>query len=159
VVVTSVSDAVSSGIVDSIHDSGRDNLHARVEPQRYQRQLQLFHDIVPFKSLGIVYEDSDAGRSYAALEAINEVSDRLELDIVHCHAVSSNISAEQTKTNDVDCYQQLAEQHVDAVYITTHQGVTSDSIPDIADILAQAGIPSFSMMGAAHVEQGVLLSL
>ena len=35
-VVTSTSDALSSGIVDSIQDSGRDNLHARVEPKRYQ---------------------------------------------------------------------------------------------------------------------------
>lgn len=158
-IVMSASDPVSSGIVDSIQDSGRNNLHARVEPERYQRQLRLFHDIVPFKSLGIVYEDSEAGRTYVALDAIQEVSDSLGFDVVHCHAVSSNISAEQARENAVDCYQDLADKHVDAVYITSHQGVTKDSIVSIAHILRTASIPSFSMAGASDVERGVLLSL
>lgn len=158
-VVTSTSDALSSGIVDSIQDSGRDNLHARVEPKRYQRQLRLFHDIVPFKNLGIVYEDSDAGRTYVALDAIQEVGNSLGFDVVHCHAQSSNISAEQAIQNALDCYQELAVKHVDAVYISSHQGVTQDSIVDIARILRTASIPSFSMAGAKDVERGVLLSL
>lgn len=158
-VVTSTSDPLSSGIIDSIHDSGKDNLHARVEPQRYQRQLRLFHEIVPFDNLGIVYEDSDAGRTYVALDAIEEISAELGFDITHCHAESSNISGEQAAENAVNCFQTLADQHVEAVYITSHQGVTLNSIVDIAKILRDAGIPSFSMTGADDVKRGILLSL
>jgi len=158
-VVMSVSDAVSSGVVDSVQDSGRDLLHARVEPNRYQRQLHLFHDIVPFASLGVVYEDSEAGRSYAALDAIRETSAALGFSVIHCHAQSSSIPAEQAVTNAVGCYRELAESQVDAVYVTTHQGVTNESIVAIADILRKAGVASFSMQGAADVRKGILLSL
>src|SRR5690606_4444745 len=73
-IVGSTSDPLAAGIADSIQDSGRDNLHTRIEPQRYQRQLRLFHEIVPFKRLGIVYEDSEAGRTYAGLKAVEQVS-------------------------------------------------------------------------------------
>lgn len=158
-VVMSVSDAVSSGIVDSAQDSGRDMLHARVEPQRYQRQLRLFHDIVPFTSLGIVYEDSEAGRSYAALDAIEDMSAQLGFDVIPCHAQSSSISADEAAHNALGCYRELAQRHAGAVYVTSHQGVTRDTIPEIADILRKAAIPSFSMQGAADVRQGILLSL
>lgn len=159
VIVASVSDAVSAGIIDSIEDSGHDNLHARVEPQRYARQVRLFHDIVPFDTLGIVYEDSETGRTYAAVDAIESVSRQLGFDIVHCHAVASDIAAEQATDNAVDCYESLADQQVDAVYVTFHRGITRESVVTVADILRQAGIPSFSMAGAQEVEQGLLLSL
>lgn len=158
-VVASTSDPVATGIVDSAMDSGRDNLHARVEPERYQRQLRLFREIVPFNTLGLVYEDSEAGRSYAALSAVQQVGAELGFDVVHCHAQSSNISQAAAVANAVDCYQQLAKQHVGAVYVTTHQGVTAESIVNIAEILRKARIPSFSMGGSREVKNGVLLSL
>ena len=53
-VVGSASDPVGAGIVASATDSGRDNLHARVEPERYEQQIRLFNSIVPFRTLGVV---------------------------------------------------------------------------------------------------------
>src|SRR3546814_333460 len=60
-IVASSSDPVAAGISDSAQDSGKDNLHTRVEPERFQRQVRLFHEIVPFKPLGIVTENSKPG--------------------------------------------------------------------------------------------------
>ncbi len=157
--VASASDPIAAGIVDSATDSGRDNLHARVEPERYQRQLRLFRDIVPFKTLGIVYEDSEAGRSYAALGAVQQVSKELGFTVVSCHAQSSNISQASAIDHAIACYQQLADQKVDGVYVTTHQGVTNASIVTIADIFRKARIPSFAMGGSLQVTKGILLSL
>lgn len=51
-IVASTSDAIGARITRSAQDSGLDNLHARVQPERYQRQVRLFHEIVPFKRLG-----------------------------------------------------------------------------------------------------------
>ncbi len=158
-VVGSTSDPLAAGIADSVQDSGRDNLHTRIEPQRYQRQLRLFHEIVPFKRLGIVYEDSEAGRTYAALKAVEQVSHQLGFAIEPCHAPSSSVSTEQAITNALDCYRTLSRRRVDAVYVTSHRGVTPDSIHDVAKILAQAKIPSFSMAGSKEVRDGILLSL
>ncbi len=158
-VVASVSDPLAAGISDSARDSGRDNLTVRVEPERYQRQLRLFHDIVSFKTLGLVYEDSEAGRSYAALGAAQQVGRELGFSIESCDARSSNIPTDQAIHNAVECYRDLARRNVDAVYITSHRGVTPESIKDIAAILARAKIPSFSMAGSSEVRSGVLLSL
>ena len=56
VIVSSVTDAVDAGIIPSVEDSGRDNLVAPIEPDRFKRQVLLFHDIFAFKKLGIAYE-------------------------------------------------------------------------------------------------------
>lgn len=158
-VVGSTSDPIGSGISDSVQDSGRNQLHARIEPERYPRQLRLFREIVPFKTLGIVYEDSPEGRTYGAVAAVEEVSRKLDFKVVHCHARSSSVPIETAVDNALRCYKELAEQHVDAVYVTTHRGVSSSSIGAIARVLAQAKIASFSMAGSKEVEQGILLSL
>lgn len=158
-IVGSVSDAIAAGLSDSEADSGRDNLHTRIEPERYQRQLRLFHEIVEFDSLGIVYEDSEAGRSYAALSAAEQVARELNFRLEHCHAPSASIELDQAVENAVSCYADLANRHVDAVYVTIHRGVTADSVKQIADIMLQARIPSFSMAGSREVEQGLLMSI
>lgn len=158
-IVGSTSDPLAAGIVDSAQDSGRDNLHARIEPERYQRQIRLFREIVPFKKLGIVYEDSEAGRTYAAVDAVEQVGKELGFAVQHCHAPSSSISTETAVANALQCYRDLLRQGVDAVYVTIHRGVTLESIVDIAKILRQAKVPSFSMAGSKEVERGILLSL
>lgn len=158
-IVGSVSDALGSGISDTLEDSGRDNLHARIEPERYQRQLRLFHEIVGFESLGLVYEDSEAGRTYGAVGAAEQVAKELNFRLEHCHAPSSSIPQEQAIDNAVNCYAELAKRHVGAVYVTSHQGVTPESVRQIADMLAQARIPSFAMAGSREVRAGLLMSI
>ena len=158
-IVGSVSDAIASGISDSQHDSGRENLHARIEPERYQRQLRLFHEIVGFNTLGIVYENSEAGRSYAAVGAAEQVANELGFRLEHCHAPSASITQDEAIRNAVDCYSELGGRHVDAVYVTTHRGVTPASVKEIAAILLQARVPSFAMAGSSQVEGGLLMSL
>src|SRR3546814_96349 len=158
-IVGPTSDPLAAKIADSAADSGRDNLHTRIEPERYQRQVKLFHEIVPFKQLGIVYEDSEAGRTYAAVSAVEQVGRELGFAIQSCHAQSSSISTEAAIDNALKCYQQLADNNVAAVYVTTHRGVTLTSVKTVAHILEKAKIPSFSMAGSKEVEQGILLSL
>ncbi len=157
-VVVSTSDPVAAGIVASADDSGMDNLHARVQPQRYQRQVRLFREIVPFKTLGLVYEDSPEGRTYAALPAVEQVAKEQGFEIKSCFAVSNNIEAVQAQSNALACYRQLSTE-VDAVYVTVHRGITPQNIGDIAAVLREAKVSSFAMLGSAQVRAGLLMSL
>ncbi|HTJ98251.1 MAG TPA: ABC transporter substrate binding protein [Bordetella sp.] len=157
-VVASTSDAVGAHIVKSVEDSGLDNLHARVQPERYQRQVRLFHDIVPFKTLGLVYDDSPEGRTYAAVDAVEQVARELHFTVRSCNARANGIPQEEATRNALDCYRQIAPQ-VDAVYVTVHRGITPDSIADVAQILRDAKVPSFSMLGSEEVKKGILMSL
>lgn len=158
-IVGSISDPIASNIADSAQDSGRDNLHTRIEPERYQRQVRLFHEIVGFHNLGIVFEDSEAGRTYAAVSAVKQVARERGFNVTECHAPSSSITLEQAVNNAIECYRSLAAKRIDAVYVTTHRGVTADSIGIIADVLERGRIPSFSMAGSRDVAKGILLSL
>jgi ABC-type uncharacterized transport system substrate-binding protein len=157
-VVASTSDAVGAGIVKSATDSGLENLNARVQPERYQRQVRLFHEIVGFKTLGLVYEDSPEGRTYAAVPAVEQVAKELGFKIESCIAPSQGVDAEQTTRNAVECYRQLSTK-VDAMYVTVHRGITPESVVQVADILRQAKVPSFAMLGSEQVRAGLLMSL
>src|SRR3546814_20844182 len=109
---------LAAKIADSAADSGRDNLHTRIEPERYQRQVRLFHEIVPFKQLGIVYEDSEAGRTYAAVSAVEQVVRELGFAIQSCHAQSSSISTEAAIDNALKCSPPLPANNVTTGNIT-----------------------------------------
>ncbi|MFY2838523.1 ABC transporter substrate-binding protein [Achromobacter xylosoxidans] len=157
-IVASTSDAVGARITRSAQDSGLDNLHARVQPERYQRQVRLFHEIVPFKRLGLVYEDSPEGRTYSAVEAVEQVAREQGFKVLSCNAPSNGIAPEVATRNALECYARLAPQ-IDAAYVTVHRGVTPASIDTVAEILRQARVPSFSMLGSEEVKHGLLLSL
>ncbi|WP_440588389.1 ABC transporter substrate-binding protein [Bordetella genomosp. 11] len=157
-VVASTSDAVGAHIVKSAEDSGLDNLHARVQPERYQRQVRLFHDIVPFKTLGLVYDDSPEGRTYAAVDAVEQVARERHFTVRACNARANGIPQEEATRNVLACYRDIAGK-ADAVYVTVHRGITPDSVSDVARILRDAKVPSFSMLGSEEVQKGILMSL
>ena len=80
--VVSTSDPVKSGIIKSVKESGFAHVHAKCDPERYIQQIRLFHDIIGFKRLGIVYENSVVGKTYAALTDIEYVAARRGFQLV-----------------------------------------------------------------------------
>ncbi len=158
-IVLSASDAVGAGIVKSIEDSGRDHVFSRVDPYRYERQMRTFHDIVEFKTLGIAYEDTVAGKSIAALEKVEKVAKERGFKIERCFTkddVPDRKIAEETVRL---CYNTLARKKVDAIYATVQNGISANTAPDLVNIFNTHGIPTFSQLGSQEVEWGFLLSL
>jgi len=157
-IVISTSNPVESNIIKSIEDSGHDFIHASVDPTRYERQVDIFHKIIGFKTLGVVYEDTVAGRSYAAVEDIKKVAQKEGFKIVSCHA-RSDVKELQVAYDEVNrCYEKLAKE-VDAVYITNHSGVDQYNIVPIINVLLKHKVPSFSQNGSFEVKHGALLSI
>ena len=66
--VISASNAILSGIIKSVGDSGYDHVHAWIDPDKTKRQLRLLHKIIGFKRLGLAYENNKIGKSYAELD-------------------------------------------------------------------------------------------
>lgn len=157
-IVASTSDPIAAKIIASATDSGHDHIHAKVEPDRYQAQVRLFHDIVPFKTLGIVYEDSNEGRTFGGVAAVEQMAKTLGFQVQACHAPFNNVTPEQARQGAEACYAQIAPKS-DAVYLTVHRGVNSESLPAIVKSLSDAKVPSFSMLGSDEVRQGVLMSM
>lgn len=158
VVVGSTSDPVASGIVASAEDSGRAHLHAKTEPGRYGRQVELFHDVFRFERLGVVYEDSVEGRSFAAIEEIETIAAARGFALETCHAPFNGVTREEAARAAIDCYREIASR-ADAVYVTVHRGVTPHSLPAVLEPLFEHALPTFSMLGEQEVRQGVLMSI
>jgi len=156
--VASTSDPIGSGIVKSVDDSGFDHLHAKIEPDRYKKQLKIFYDLVGFKRLGFIMEDSPEGRTYSAYSQIAELSQEAGFKMVICNARFSGVSQADAESNAVTCYKDLSDE-VDAVYVTVHRGVVDGNMAKIVKTLTDNGVPSFSQRGENEVEKGALMSI
>ena len=156
--VLSTSDPLSAGIIKSVEDSGYSHVNATVDPDRYARQVTVFHDITNFKRLGVAYEDSPNGRVYAAIDVIEALSKEIGFTIVPCFTKSDISDISLAESSVINCYKKLAPQ-VDAIYVTEQGGVTAKSLPIIVKTANQHRIPTFSQVGAQEVRYGVLASL
>lgn len=156
--VFSSTDPVAAGIVKSVGDSGRDNVNARMDPTIHERQLRLFHDIIGFKRLGVAYEDSVAGKSYAALPAIEKVAAERGFTVVPCFTKASTPDTAEAEASVVQCARSLAPQ-IDAMYLTIQKGLTLQSLPQVMEALNAHKVPTFSQNGSGEVRHGALLSL
>jgi len=156
IVVMSVSNAVSSGIVPSYEDSGRDNLTTRIDPTKYERQIRLFYDLFRFKRLGFVYADTPTGRTYADLESLTKLSKELKFELVGYNKIPEN-------KKDAPAWiskgvKELAPK-IDAYYMTICIGFELSQVPEVMAILNKYKIPTLSMYGADYVKAGVLLTI
>ncbi len=156
--VFSTSNPISSGIIKSVEDSGFDHVHVRVDPKRNERQLLVFHEMIGFRKLGVIYEDSIAGRSYAAIDTIEALSKSHDFDVVRCHTQSDTSDTESAEKGVIDCFEELVEE-ADAIYVTQQGGVNGRSIPVLVEIANRHKIPTFSQSGAREVKYGILASL
>ncbi|MDJ0783249.1 MAG: ABC transporter substrate binding protein [Desulfosarcinaceae bacterium] len=158
VLVMTASDPVSAGIVPDVERSGRRYLHAHIDPSLNERQLRLFHQTVKFKKLGMIFEDSVAGRSYAGISAVKRLSNELDFEIITCHAQSDIPDKQAREGAYIKCLETIARQ-IDALYVTLHGGVSEQSLPLIAKRARYLRLPTFSQSGEQEVVQGLLMSL
>jgi ABC-type uncharacterized transport system substrate-binding protein len=156
--VISASDPLAAGIIKSVEDSGFDHINATIDPSLHERQLRIFHELVDFKKLGIAFENTVSGRSYAALEVIKEQSEKLGFEIVACHTKSDVIDLNIAERSVVECFEKLSKQ-ADAIYVTSQGGVNADSIAKLVSIANRNRIPTFSQTGVEEVKYGFMLSL
>lgn len=158
-IVLSSSDPLGAKIIKSIEDSGYDHLHARVDPTRYERQIRLFHEIIGFTRLGIVYEtDTVDGRTYAGIEAVQRVASERHFQIEVCHAPFSNVSLDEAGQAVLKCHGELAPK-VDAFYLTVHRGLDLAHMAPLLAPFLEHKVPVFSQAGSEEVKHGALLSI
>lgn len=155
VMVLSTSDPIRAGIINSATDSGFDHVTARVDPNRYARQLRMFHRIVEFDTLGIAFEDTEDGRIYSAINEAERTAKERGFELMTCSV--SIPDKRESAPSCFKCFRELVKK-VDAVYLTAL--VCADTrTQELADIFKNARIPSFSMVGSKWVKEGIMLSI
>lgn len=154
----SVTDAVDAGIVASVEDSGRDHVHAQLEPGRYERQVAIFHDVFKFKRMGVVYEDTPDARSSSGMPAVEKAARELGIELVTCTTALNLPDLDQSFKNLRACVESLSTR-CDAIYLTVNTGMQGNRIKELLKPIIAAGIPSFSQSGPGETKLGVLMSL
>ncbi len=158
VMVVSTSNPVQSKIIANHLDSGFDHVHAKCDPTRYLRQVRTFHNMVGFKKLGIVYEDSVDGRTYGGVNEVKQVAREKFFEVVSCEAPFSGIDKDEATKRVIECHEELAPK-VDALYLTVHRGIEHKQMAEILEPLFHNKIPTFSMRGPVEVKYGALMSV
>jgi ABC-type uncharacterized transport system substrate-binding protein len=158
VLVFQSSSPVQAGIVKGAERSGIQNVFALCDPDRYKRQVRLFHGLTGFKRLGIVYENTPSGRIYAAVDDVYQAGSQLGAEVVECHAMTNIPDQAKAVGSYQECHERLAGQ-VDAMYLTHSKAVTPETLPGLLAPFQRAGIPTFAQMGSEAVRAGALMSM
>jgi ABC-type uncharacterized transport system substrate-binding protein len=156
--VLSASDPLSAGIIKSIDDSGFDHLNAAIDPFVYERQIRVFHEMINFKKLGIAYEDTEDGRSYAQIDVAEKVAKDRGFEIVKCYTVSDIGDMKKEAESVSNCFKEFSKT-ADAIYVTQQGGVRLETIPGLVKIAQDYRIPTFSQAGSEEVKYGFLASI
>lgn len=157
--VMSTTNPIQSGIIQSAEDSGIDHVHARCDPNRHLRQIRLFHDIIKFKRVGVVYDHTDPdGRVLAHLNELETIGRERGFDVVTCSAPDPQKSLPVAVDGYRACVRKLAPE-VDAFYLSDVRGTEADMLFETIQPLLKHKVPTWSARGSKLVARGALLSV
>ena len=157
VLVLSTSDPIEAGIIKSANNSGYSHVTARVDPNRYLRQLRMFHRIVGFKTLGIAFENTPDGLIYSVIQNAQQIAKERGFKIILREVSDTTADNQKSDQSCIDAYRKLS-QTADAIYVTALTCVDRQ-LPAIVDIFRTARVPSFSQLGSKFVRKGIMLSI
>ena len=157
-IVISTNDPLGSGIIKSIEDSGYDHIHAQVDPQRFERQIRAFHQVINFKTLGVAYENSPNGYKYAAMDIIKKVAAEKDFEIITCYTKDEVPDVTVAEESVKACFRELTGK-VESLYVTRQNGISNKNLPELVQLAIAGKLPTFSQAGSDEVRAGFLLSM
>lgn len=155
IVAMTVSDPIGSGIIKSERDSGVDNLTTAIAPDQWLNMLRLFHTVVGFKRLGVLYEDTPAGRTYTNLDDVRDAVREKGTGLEEFPHLQSGASMRECLAG----LEWLVSRRVDAVYlpdIPCFDWTLSDPRP-LLNYLREHRVATFAHTGMPMVQLGALM--
>ncbi len=156
--VMSSTDPIAAGVIDSPADSGRDHLHAACDPERHYRQIRAFHNIVRFRRLGVIRDDTAQGRVYAHLDDLETAAREMGFALVVAEIPEEGLTDAQCVMEVARTIEQLAPQ-IDAFWVTDLRGSSARYMPEILDPLLVHKVPSWAPSDPEQVARGVMLGM
>lgn len=150
-----MADPIAAGVVPSATDSGVDNFTCHVIADRWSTMFRVFHDVVGFKKLGILYQNTPEGRVYAALDDARAIASELGFAV----AAYGDLSSAETDDECRRGLEALRNDGMDAFFIGPLNCFDQES-NDVAALLALINswkIPTFARDGSDFVRAGALM--
>jgi len=113
------------------------------------RQIRLFHKLLNFKKLGIVFRNDIVGKSN-----IEKAAEELGIEIVSCYIKPEQIASDKI----TECLQTLVKSS-EAICVTRTMLTNRGNISEIVRIANENSIPTFLQEGSEDVRYGFLMGL
>lgn len=155
VVGMTLSDPVAAGVVKSDKDSGVSNLTTCVIPNQWISMLRLFYDVIRFKKLGIMYQDTPAGRTYSNVDDARDIAREQGFSLQEYSRLGGDANTNQC----LDGIKWLTDHGVDAFYIPDipcFDWSINDPKP-LFTYLTKHNIATFARTGLPLVQLGALM--
>jgi len=155
IIAIALSDPIRSQLVVDENDSGVDNFTAYMEKDRYRRMFRMFHEVVGFKKLGLIYSESESGKLYSNADDAQQVAAELGFQIVEYPKLSR---AEKTE-ECLEGIRWLISQDIDAFFIGSQMCFdwSASDVKKLLDVLTEAKLPTFAREGTKGVKAGALM--
>ena len=157
IVGIAISDPFRSGIITSRTESGIDNLTLLYIINGWLHVFDSAYEIVGFTKIGLIYEDTPNGRTYANLEDAIEAGRTLGFEVVEYPFYDVKLPYESC-LKGVDY---LISKGVDALFLSDIE-CFDKNIVDAKAIIETANakkIATITNLGDLHVEAGALISV
>ena len=126
-----------------------------VVPNRWRGMISLFHKVIGFQRMGIMYHDSPEGRLYSNVDEAREVGRERGFSVVEYAGLNATEGQDECMTG----LQQLVSEEIDAFFVTDlacFDWTVTDPLP-LYEYLLDHQIPSFAREGAYQVRLGILM--
>lgn len=154
--VVGTSNPVMLGFVEGAKASGKKNIWAHVDEEKYENQLRVFYDTFPFKKLGVIYDEKRLLKTeQVKVEAIKKVAKEKKFEVIYKTLADDNRDGEFMSRAKI-AYSEMAKE-VDAVYLTQYQSQNNIDLETLLTPFYENHVLTFSET-AANVHKGVLMS-
>lgn len=148
-----VSDALKSKFIKDENDSGIDNFTVRIVKGRFYRMFEIFHQVIGFQKLGLIYPDSESGKKYTNLEDAYKVAQKQGFEIIEY-----KLKKEDSK-ECLNGLKSLVKKGMEAFFIPSllcFDWEKSD-VEKLFIFLQEKSIPTFARNGSKDVKAGALM--
>ena len=156
VFILSGDDPVQGNVLASYERSGIPNVTATIEKDFTSKHLWRFHDLLQFKRLGMLYEDSAIGRVSSRLAEATDMAQKLNFELI-----AVPITTKESRTDCSAAVKKLAEMAPDALFMGSllcfdprHVDLQATLLP-----LSRRGIPALAQDSPLQVQAGALLAI
>jgi branched-chain amino acid transport system substrate-binding protein len=120
--------------------------------------LDLAHEILNFKRLGIIYEDTDEGRKIADYDLIMQVAKEKSFSVKNCKIHFSKLDQAAIEKELTACYGRLSLR-ADTLYLSAYEHINKDLNRKLTSSLDFFKIPAFTIEQGKKIDPGVSLDL
>jgi ABC-type branched-subunit amino acid transport system substrate-binding protein len=87
--------------------------------------LDLAHEILHFKSIGVIFENTEVGRKLSGYDLLESLAKRKGVKVVKCEIAFSLLTPQEIEKNMVSCYGKLS-LNSEAMFITKPRGISKE---------------------------------